>query len=117
MRIGTRKLLAIPVAFGIWIAALSSFGAAGIIGALWCATTTSAIIVIAHRRDLVPIMRATIGGLIGAAIGVIFLSPFIADQVFLYDHGCGESARFEIAGALIGTIVGAFLPSLTTRPN
>lgn len=53
-----------------------------------------------------PLTRLIMWMAIGAAFGLIFISDIILRRFHLYDHGFGEGERCQIAGTVIGALLG-----------
>jgi hypothetical protein len=52
--------------------------------------------------------------LIGAGIGFLFLSPFLLEFQYGYDHGFGETAKCNLVSAIVGAS-GGFVLDLSLR--
>lgn len=117
MRFRIRSALAIIAVYCVLSAVMRPLGMPGIVASIVSGTAISSVIILARRKDLIAILGVTIGALMGAVLGFCCLSPMILSQVYQYDHGFGETAKSNMMGVVVGTLVGSFVALLIMLPK
>ena len=101
------KLFLVVATYAAFSAAFAAMGWFGFLLALILGTSGSGIILLTRKENVASVCLTALGGVLGAVLGFVFLTPFILGSFFLYDHGYGETARSAFAGSTIGAIAGS----------